>query len=145
MATPGCKHLRASLLGLTLAGLALAGCGGSNYANKPRPPSPINLSAYMSDTRVSLAPASFGAGPIVITVANQSGKPRKLTLSTDQFSSSTMRAQSSDVVTPSGTGELKLSIQPGDYQLTASGGGIAPASVHVGSQRTGSQNQLLQP
>lgn len=147
MATVGTKHLRAPALVLALGAVALGGCGGSSdYVIKPRPPTPINISAYVSPTGVSVAPASFGAGPVVITIANQSGKSQQLNLSSDAFaSSSSRRQQGSGPVTASGTAQMNLDLQPGTYQLKASSAGVAPATVHVGSQRAASQNELQQP
>ena len=57
------------------AACALAGCGGSgeDYANKPRPAAPINVTAAINDKEISISPKTFGAGPVVIIVSNQTG------------------------------------------------------------------------
>ena len=54
-------------------GLALGGCGSSSadYKNDPRPPSPIVITGYIDDQRVSVSPRSLGAGPISLIVTNQ--------------------------------------------------------------------------
>ena len=56
-----------------VSGGFLAGCGGSggDYSNEPRPPAPINVTAAVTDQRISVSPKSFGAGPIVLIVSNQ--------------------------------------------------------------------------
>src|SRR5205807_10190666 len=54
-------------LGATTAALLLAGCGsGSHYANNPRPPSPITITAAISGNRVGVSPTRFGAGRITL-------------------------------------------------------------------------------
>src|SRR5690349_19614981 len=83
---------RALLLAAAAAAAAccgLAGCGsGSDYANKDRPPSPINVSAAISTKKVSLSPKRFGAGPIVLIISNQTGDKQKITLQTSELGGS---------------------------------------------------------
>ena len=68
---------------------ALAGCGGGeDYANKPRPATPINVTAAISDKKISLSPKEFGAGPVVIIVSNQTGAEQTLTLQTEELGGS---------------------------------------------------------
>src|SRR5215212_1563218 len=72
---------------LAAAGCALAGCGdsGEDYANKPRPATPINLTASISDKEISISPNEFGAGAVVIIVSNQTSGNQRVTLQTEEI------------------------------------------------------------
>ena len=60
---------------------ALAGCGSSgHFVNHPAPPTPVNLTVYINDQRVSLSPSSVGAGPVVLIVTNQASTAQSLTV-----------------------------------------------------------------
>jgi hypothetical protein len=122
-------------------GLLLTGCGKrqKDYANDPRPPSPINVAAYISTDRVSVSPASFGAGPIVVIVTNQSGVSQEVTLTGDQVT------QSTGPINPGDTGQMKVFAKEGTYTLEVSAGGVRSATVNVGPERASAQNQVLQP
>src|SRR6476620_10639061 len=64
-----------------ICALALAGCGGSgSFANDPRPPSPVSLTVYIGNARVSLSPQSVGAGPVVFIVTNQADTSESLAI-----------------------------------------------------------------
>jgi hypothetical protein len=132
---------------LAAASLAcgVAGCGGSDYQNKPRPPSPINVTAAISNKRVSLSPATFGAGPIVLIVSNQSSAPQTLTFETQELGGSKpgLRKKTS-AIEPRGTATLQVDVRKGTYAASASSA-IAPATVEVGPERKSAQDELLQP
>ena len=132
---------------LVVGGLLVAGCGGGgNYKNEPRPPAPINVSAFVSPTRVSVSPARFGAGPIVVIVANQSNTSQEVTFQNDGAGSGGAAAvRQSTLISPGATGTLKLDVQRGAYLVKTGDGSIKPASVTVGARRRSAQNQLLQP
>ena len=125
---------------------ALAGCGGeADYANKPRPATPINVTAAISDKKISLSPKEFGAGPVVIIVSNQTGKEKTLTLQTDELGGDKPGIkQSTDPIAPRGTGTLKADVREGSYAISV-GGGLSPASVEVGPARKSAQDELLAP
>ena len=125
---------------------ALAGCGGeADYANKPRPAAPINITAAISDKKISISPKEFGAGPVVIIVSNQTGDEKTLTLQTDELGGSQPGIkQSTDPIAPRGTGTLKADVREGTYSISV-GGGLSPASVEVGSARKSAQDELLAP
>lgn len=124
--------------------LAAAGCGSSGtYKNEPRPPAPIVVSASISGTHVSVSPDHFGAGPIDLVVTNQSGSAQRITIQTRGARPGF--TQSSAPINPRDTAELKADLASGRYLVSASGGGIHSAHLHVGHQRPSAQNQLLQP
>lgn len=129
-----------------LASLALAACGNEveSYENNPRPPAPINVAAYISPDRVSASPASFGAGPIVVVVTNQSSDSQEATFEGEGSGTSDVQ-QSTGPINPGDTGELKVFVDPGSYTLRTSNGSIAPATVTVGAERESAQDKVLQP
>src|SRR6476619_5518321 len=69
-----------ALFACAATGLVAAGCGEKDFANDPRPPSPVELTALINDKKVIVSPHPSGAGPVTITISNQSKDPAKLTL-----------------------------------------------------------------
>ena len=136
-----------TVTGLTTAAtLAVLGCGSSDYANDPRPPAPINVSAAITNQRVNVSPHEFGAGPVTIVIANESDQAQRVTIESNELGASKPGLkQTTGPINPDGTATLKVDVTEGDYQVSVSGGSVKPASVHVGAQRASAQNQLLQP
>ena len=125
----------------------LAACGddAGDYKNKPRPASPINITAAISDKKISVSPREFGAGPVVIIVSNQTGAEQKVTLQTEELGGDQPGLkQSTDPIAPRGTGTLKADVREGTYALSASDGPKA-VSFDVGPARKSAQDQLLEP
>ena len=132
---------------LVAAGCALAGCGGGgeDYANKPRPATPINITAAFPDKEISISPKQFGAGPVVIIVSNQTAGEQTVTLQTDELAGSKPgMKQSTDPIGPRGTGTLKADVREGTYSLSTSDGPKA-ATLEVGPARKSAQDELLAP
>ena len=126
---------------------ALAGCGGGgeDYANKPRPATPINVTAAINDKKISISPKQFGAGPVVIIVSNQTTKEQTLTLQTDELGGTQPGTkQTTDPIAPRGTGTLKADMREGSYALSVRNG-PSPASLEVGPPRKSAQDTLLEP
>ena len=130
---------------LALVGaLGLAGCGErEEHANRDRPPSSINVTAAIADGRIHVSPRRFGAGPIRLIVSNQTASAQALTFETGGGASGV--TQSTQPIRPSGTATLEVDVPEGDYELSASDGGVRPAAVMVGAPRESAQNQLLLP
>jgi hypothetical protein len=129
---------------VVVAGAAtLAGCGGSDYENKLRPPATKIVSAYISDDAVSISPAKLGGGPITLVITNQAGTPQTLTLETAGDEAGTTRTSAQ--VDPSDTTSLKAVVETGRYTLTASSDGIRRAVLRVGAERPSAQNDLQLP
>ena len=129
------------------AACALAGCGssGGDYANKPRPATPINVTAAINDKKISISPKQFGAGPVVIIISNQSAKEQTLTLQTDELGGTQAGTkQTTDPIAPRGTGTLKADMREGSYALSVRNG-PSPASLEVGPPRKSAQDTLLEP
>lgn len=148
--------MRRTTIGILAAGaLALAGCGsGSTFANNPRPPTPVDLTVYINNARVSVSPTSVGAGPVIFIVTNQSTKTQTLSI---QHSASGQGLASTGPINPQATTEVTVNFNhPGDYTVTTGPGGktdataatpsgIHPAALHIGAPRKNADNVLLQP
>lgn len=132
---------------------AVAACGstGGNSAALLRPPSPVNLSVYINDSRISVSPGSVGAGPIVFIVTNQASHAEALAVSRGARTFATTAP-----INPQGTTQVTVNTRPGRYTVAAAPRGatdaqltqsspIAPATIRVGRPRPSSSNQVLQP
>jgi hypothetical protein len=151
--TPRTMRIRISLIGLAaVLGLSACGSSGSPAASRPAPPSPIVVSAYIGGTAVRVSPTRFGAGPILLTVANQS--PRAVALEVTRGERVLARTAP---INPQGTTELKVDLSRGDYAVRAALAGrrtdaqrtlrarIPTARLRVGRSRPSSGGDLLQP
>ncbi|HWD76439.1 MAG TPA: hypothetical protein VG371_14965 [Solirubrobacteraceae bacterium] len=130
----------------------VAGCGstGGKSAALLRPSSPVNLSVYISNSRVSVSPAAVGAGPVAFVVTNQSTQSESLAIGAG---SGTLA--STAPINPQGTTQVTVDVKPGTYTIATAPHGtdaqqshpsaIAGATIHVGRQRPSSSNQVLQP
>jgi hypothetical protein len=133
---------RGQILGVALLAIpfAVAGCGESDFQNKPRPPAPLEVTANVTGKSIDIAPSKFGAGLVNLTISNQSDSVVALTFQGGQLDAS------SDPIEPNSVGNFKLDFPEGTYQVTAGKEANAkPASVRVGPERASSQNQLLLP
>lgn len=137
--------LRVSLLlpALTAAALALAGCSsGSDYANNPRPPVPINVSAAISPSKVTVSPQKFGAGPVTFLIANLTNDTQTVTVETVGKGVT----QTSSPINPQGTTTLKVDVEEkGGWVVRTRSKAIRAARFTVGAKRASSQDTLLQP
>jgi hypothetical protein len=125
-------------VGLTLL---LAGCGSQKrYANDPRPPSPISITAAVFPHRIAVSPPRFGAGPITLTIANLSSKSLSVTL--DSKSNNDAPAKSGPI-NPQGTAVISVDVKPGAYTLRSSLSGTT--TLKVGPKRASAQDQVLLP
>lgn len=126
---------------------AVAACGGGgDYKNKPRPPAPINVTAAIDAKHVRVSPGTFGAGPVVIIISNQSGAAQKVTLESDELGAAHGGIKrSTETIQSSSTGQLKVDAAEGSYTLSANTGNVAPATLTVSRARRSSQNDLLLP
>src|SRR3954452_8821922 len=127
---------RRALILSAAACCVIAGCGGgSDYANKDRPPSPINVTAAISTKKISISPKTFGAGPVVLIISNQTGAKQKLTLQTQELGGSKPGIKTtSNAIDPNDTGTMQVDLREGDYEISGSGG-VKPAKLTVGKQR----------
>src|SRR4051794_35503118 len=139
-----CGRTRAVSI-LFAGGLLVAGCGGgSHFKNETRPPVPVQLTGVVTDRGVQISPSKVGAGPVIITVSNQTTSSHTLTLEGNGTTDSV------GPVNPMGTGKLQQTLKPGSYTLKAgsqqaTATEIAPGHVTVTRERPNSSSDLLLP
>ncbi len=131
--------------------LALTGCGsGGMFANKPRPALPVNLTVYINDQRVSVSPASVGAGPVQFIVTNQASRNEALTVHSGGGA-----LANTGPINPGATAQVTVDFRSGEYTIATdapaanpylhAGAAIHPATLHIGPARPSASNALLQP
>jgi hypothetical protein len=135
---------RAKTAAVLAAGLVVAGCGGEDFANNPRPPVPVELTGVIQDDAVTVSPSRIGAGPVLITMSNQTRNPITISL---QGGSVTDKV---GPVPPLQTATIQKTLDPGLYEVRA-GSDVAlpreirPAELEIGRERRSSSNDLLLP
>ena len=131
---------RSAAIGGVLAVVALAGCGSEDFANEPRPPAPIEVSALVTDGAIEVGPQEIGAGIVNVTVSNQTDEATGLA-----FEGPT--EAETRTVPPGGVLTAKLELDEGDYQVAATGqeSRAKTTRLAVGAKRPSSQNELLLP
>ena len=131
---------RTLVLPAAVAMLAVAGCGGEDHANKPRPATPEEVSAKVGEGKVVVSPREFGAGLAVFTVSNQSDDVVQLTLE------GPTEAVSEPIEAGGVTDAFKVSVAEGDYLISAGDESSARSTeLVVGPERPSSSNELLSP
>ena len=136
-----------ALIAVSVLTGTLAACGEEDdYANNPRPPSPVVVSAAVTDSRVSVSPRRLGAGPVDLIVTNQTERAQEITLETDEIGGSSPGIQQrTGPINPGDTASLKANLERGSYRLAVDGQNIRAAALDVGEARPSAQNELLQP
>jgi hypothetical protein len=125
-------------------GVVVAGCGEEDFANEPRPPVPVELTGVIQDDAVTISPSRIGAGPVLITISNQTQHDTTITL---EGTSTRTRV---GPVAPLDTTTIQRTLDPGLYEVRA-GSKVAlrreirPAELEIGRERRSSSNDLLLP
>ncbi len=128
------------------AAVGIAGCGDEDdYANAPRPPAPIVITAAITGDGITVSPSKFGAGPISLIVSNQTETSQQVTLETSDTSSGPGLTQSTGPINPRDTATLRADVDEGTYTVSVAADAIKSATVRVGAERPSAQNELLQP
>ena len=128
--------------------MLLAGCGSAaHFADKPRPATPVDLTVYVSDARVSVSPASVGAGPVIFFVTNQASKTESV-----EIHSGGSTVGTTGPINPQSTAQVTVDFDSGDYTISTAApadspgtGAIHPATLHIGAPRGNANSALLQP
>jgi hypothetical protein len=142
------RRIRAgALLAFCAAAMALAACGEDDFENEPRPPVPIQLTGVITDEKVTVSPNEVGAGPVVITVSNQTEISHTVTL--ESSDGGTIREQVGPI-NPLDTATLQRTLDPGTYTVragseTALPREITPATLTIGQERKSGSDELLLP
>jgi len=142
------RRIRAGALPMLCAvGLALAGCGEDDFENEPRPPVPKQLTGVITDEEVTVSPNELGAGPVVITVSNQTDASHTVLL--ESSDDGTVREQVGPI-NPLDTATLQQTLPTGTYTVSAGSEAavpkeIQPATLTIGQERKSGSDELLLP
>ena len=130
-----------AVVAVALLAAAGIGCGSDDEArSEERPPVPINISVNLDQERITASPAEFGAGPITLLIANQSGAAQTLTIDGPRL------RRSVGPINPQDTATVRLRVLQGEYTLSAEeSSGLREATLTVGPPRPSAQNDLLLP
>lgn len=123
---------------LVVAGGVAVGCGAEDKVNEPRPPSPIELTARIDNSRVVVSPDEVGAGLANLTISNQSDEDVELELVGPND-------RGIAPINAGGVATVKLELTQGDYSIDSSVSSIDPGTLTVGAERPSAQNDLLLP
>ena len=145
-----------TIVTLGASALAVTACGssGGKAASRAGAPTPVNLTVYVNDSRISVSPQVVGAGPVIFVVTNQASHSEALAITRGPVSSQPLA--STAPINPQGTTQVSVDFKPGEYTISTAAHGhtdaqlsrasaIAPASLHIGRRRASSSNSLLQP
>jgi len=131
--------------GVLITGL-VAGCGGSDFKNKPRPPVPIELTGVITDKNITVSPAKFGAGPITLIVSNQTQESHTVTLEGAPLQNKATPTQTVGPINPLDTANIQQNLPEGKFVVKVSSSSpIKPATLIVGPKRSTSSNDVLLP
>jgi hypothetical protein len=129
---------------MALAAVFLAGCGEEDFKNEARAPVREELTGVIQPDELTVSPSKLGAGPVSITISNQTDDPHSITL---EGNSTVDRA---GPVQPGDTATIQKTLRPGSYEVKAGSEKavrreIRPAVLKIGKERKNSNNELLQP
>jgi hypothetical protein len=135
------------MLASCAAGLALAGCGEDDFENEPRPPTPVQLSGVITEEKVTVSPKELGAGPVVITISNQTKDAHSVTL--ESLDGGNVREETASI-NPLDVATIQRTLDPGTYEVRAGSEQavereIEPATLNIGSERKSGSDELLLP
>jgi hypothetical protein len=136
------RHRTALLVGAFA--ILLAGCGSDDFENEPRPPVAVELTGVIGEDKVTVSPNRVGAGPIIITISNQTDIAHTVTLEGESV------RERVGPINPLDTATIQKTVDPGSYEVRA-GSAVAvekeiePALLDVGEKREDSSDRLLLP
>ena len=141
----GASRAAAAFLGAGAIVVSGMGCGGGeDFKNRPRAPVPIELTGVIQEDKVTVSPKAVGAGPVVITISNQTKDAHTLTLEGESI------RERVGPVNPLDTATLQKTLAQGSYEVKAGSDKavaqeIAPAVLTIGKPREDSSDDLLLP
>jgi hypothetical protein len=130
--------------GLAVVAALIAGCGEDDFKNEARAPVRLALTGVIQDDKVTVSPAKIGAGPVEITISNQTDSVRTVTLEGESIS------ERQGPVQPGDTATIQKTLEQGSYEVKAGSSKavvkeIRPAVLRIGKERQNSNNDLLLP
>jgi hypothetical protein len=131
---------------LTVGAVALSatGCGEDDFENRPRPPVPVELTGVIQEDKVTVSPSRVGAGPILITISNQTEDAHTVILEGERI------RERVGPVNPLDTATIQKTLKQGSYEVSAGSQRavareITPAELRIGRPRKSSSDELLLP
>jgi hypothetical protein len=138
--------MRARGVAILAAVAAVAGgCGEEDFENRPRPPITMELTGVIQEDEVTVSPSrNIGAGPFLITIANETDAEHTITLEGGSITEETGPVAAGDTVT------IQRTLAPGSYEVRAGSDRaqrrrIAPATLDIGAERESSSGDVLLP
>jgi hypothetical protein len=130
--------------GLAVAAAIVAGCGEDDFKNEARAPVREALTGVIQDDKVTVSPSRIGAGPVEITISNQTKADHSVTLEGESI------VERQGPVEPGGTVTIQKTLTRGNYEVKAGSEKavpkeIRPAILRIGKDRQNSNNDLLLP
>ena len=122
----------------------MAGCGQEDFKNEPRAPIREALTGVIQPDAVTVSPSKLGAGPVEITISNQTDAKHSITLEGKSI------VERGGQVEPGGTATIQKTLQPGTYEVKAGSARavrreIRPAILKIGKERKNSNHDVLLP
>jgi hypothetical protein len=129
---------------LAIAAVLVAGCGEEDFKNEARAPIREALTGVIQDDAVTVSPSKVGAGPVEITISNQTDAAHSITLEGNRI------VERQGPVAPGDTATIQKTLAPGSYEVRAGSKKavvkeIRPAILRIGKKRRDSNNDLLLP
>jgi hypothetical protein len=129
---------------LAVLAALFAGCGEEDFKNEARAPIREALTGVIQDDSVTVSPSKLGAGPVEITISNQTDANHSITLEGESI------VEREGPVAPGDTATIQKTLQPGSYEVKAGSKKavrteIRPAILTIGKERKNSNNDLLLP
>jgi hypothetical protein len=138
--------MRARGVAILAAVAAIAGgCGEEDFENRPRPPVTMELTGVIQEDEVTVSPSrNIGAGPFLITIANETDAEHTITLEGESIREEVGPVPAGDTAT------IQRTLAPGTYEVKAGSRRaqrrrIAPAELDIGKERKSSSGDLLLP
>jgi hypothetical protein len=127
-----------------IAAVFVAGCGEEDFKNEARAPIREALTGVIQDDAVTVSPSKLGAGPVEITISNQTDAAHSITLEGNSI------VERQGPVAPGDTATIQKTLPPGSYEVKAGSAKavvkeIRPAVLRIGKERKNSNNDLLLP
>jgi hypothetical protein len=130
--------------GLAVVAALVVGCGEDDFKNEARAPVRLALTGVIQDDKVTVSPAKVGAGPVEITISNQTKADHTVTLEGESI------VERQGPVAPGDTLTIQKTLTQGSYEVKAGSEKavpkeIQPAVLRIGKERKNSNNDLLLP
>lgn len=147
-ATRGTRVL-ALVTGCVFAALGLSACGEEDFENQPRPPVALAITGVITEDAVTVSPSRFGAGPIALTISNQTPQSHRVSLKGEDRTGTEIE-EVTGPVNPQDTATIRQTLPPGEYRVGANSdgalsGSIEPDTLTVGPPRPDASGELELP